>query len=246
MITVFFLSFSRFNRQTDPILEREILDVWTERISKEPWLFNGSKFRLHSFCLVSSHSASLSSSCAQLHHVPILEGDNEQHSKPYFFAGDSLHNSPQESLNEIKRCQNQKKGLEKPVDEVSEPLLTLRLGLTCYKDYLGTNWSNRASELCQLGEMEFEDPWALLAQPLGVGAVLCTCDRQVVLIRRSHRVAEAGGLLDIPGGHPEPKVKERELRVTDMIDGFYTIAALLRWCASNSVVRCVRSRSEWT
>lgn len=219
-------------------------------MSKEPWLFNGSKFRLHSFCLGSPHNASLSSSCAQLHHVPILEADGEQHSKPYskpyFFAGDSLHNSPQESLNEINRCQNQKKGLEKPVDEVSEPLLTLRLGLTCYKDYLGTNWSNRASELCQLGETEFEDPWALLAQPLGVGAVLCTCDRQVVLIRRSHRVAEAGGLLDIPGGHPEPKVKERDLGVTDMINGCYTTAALLRWCVSSLAVRCVRSRSEWT
>lgn len=216
-------------------------------MSKEPWLFNGSKFRLHSFCLVPPHGASPSSSCAQLHRVPIFDSDEEQHSKPYskpcFFAGDSSHNSPQ---NEIKRCQNQKKGSEKPADEASEPLLTLRLGLTCYKDYLGTNWSNRASELCQLGETEFEDPWALLAQPLGVGAVLCTCDHQVVLIRRSHRVAEAGGLLDIPGGHPEPKVKKRELRSTEMIDGFYTTAALLRWCASNSAVRCVRSRSEWT
>lgn len=185
-------------------------------MSKEPWLFNGSKFRLHSFCLVSPHIALLPSSCAQLDQVPILEADNEQngkpYNKPYFFAGDSLHNSPRESLDEVKRCRNQKNGSEKPGgDEVSEALLTLRLGLTCYKDYLGTNWSNRASELCQLGEMEFEDPWALLAQPLGVGAVLCTRDRQVVLIRRSHRVAEAGGLLDIPGGHPEPKVKERGL-----------------------------------
>lgn len=215
-------------------------------MSKEPWLFNGSKFRLHSFCLVSPHIASLLSSSAQLHHVPNLEADEEQHSQPYFFAGDSFDSSPHGGVNKIKRCLNQKKGLGKPVDELSEPLLTLRLGLTCYKDYLGTNWSSRASELCQLGETEFEEPWALLAQPLGVGAILCTCDRQVVLIRRSHRVAEAGGLLDIPGGHPEPKVKDRELRVTDMIDGFYTTAALLRWCASSSAAWCVRSRSEWT
>uniref|UniRef100_A0A3Q3VWV7 Uncharacterized protein n=1 Tax=Mola mola TaxID=94237 RepID=A0A3Q3VWV7_MOLML len=105
----------------------------------EPWLFNGSKFRLHSFFL-------------------------------------------------------------------SGPLLTLKLGLTCYKDYLGTNWSCRAAELCQLGEAKFGDRLALLAQPLGVGGILCTDDDRVVLIRRSMRVAEAGGLLDIPGGHPEPKV----------------------------------------
>ncbi|TNM99184.1 hypothetical protein fugu_013748 [Takifugu bimaculatus] len=204
----------RFNRQTDTLLESEILAVWTERVSKEPWLFNGSKFRLHSFCLVSPHSASLSSCCNQLPHVPILEAQDEQNSEPdswtkgeeNFSAGDSLHNSPLWSLNETNKYQNQRKRSEKPVDEESEPLLTLRLGLTCYKDYLGTNWSNRVSELCQMGETEFGDPWTFLAQPLGVGAILCTRDQQVVLIRRSHKVAEAGGLLDIPGGHPEPKV----------------------------------------
>lgn len=92
-------------------------------------------------------------------------------------------------------------------DEETASLLTLRLGLTCYKDYLGTNWSGGVSELRQHGEVQFGDPLALLAQPLGVGGVVCTDDGQVVLIRRSQRVAEAGGLLDIPGGHPEPKVK---------------------------------------
>uniref|UniRef100_A0A3Q3QNT2 Nudix hydrolase domain-containing protein n=1 Tax=Monopterus albus TaxID=43700 RepID=A0A3Q3QNT2_MONAL len=132
-------------RHTDPPLERQIEETWTERVSKEPWLFNGAKFRLHSFCLD---------------------------------QGSRLH------------CR---------------PLLTLRLGLTCYKDYLGTNWSCRVEELRQRGEAEFSDPLALLSQPLGVGAILCTDDGQVVLIRRSQRVAEAGGLLDIPGGHPEPK-----------------------------------------
>lgn len=245
MINPCFLSFFRFNRQTDPILEREISEVWTERMSKEPWLFNGSKFRLHSFCLGSPHSASLPPSC-----VPILEADDGRHGKPDVFAGDSLRNSPQQRLDEIKRCQKQKRGLETPLDEAFQPLLTLRLGLTCYKDYLGTNWSARASELRQLGQTEFEDTWALLAQPLGVGAVLCTCDHQVVLIRRSHRVAEAGGLLDIPGGHPEPKVNKKgnrgaEIWATDS-DGFYTAAALLRWCASNSAGRRARSRSRWT
>lgn len=203
-------------------------------MSKQPWLFNGSKFRLHSFFLVSPHSTLLSSSRNQLPPVPILEAQNKQDSEPdrwktgeeNSFSGDSLHNSPMGSLNETKKCPNQRKRSERLEDQESEPLLTLRLGLTCYKDYLGTNWSNRVSELCQLGETEFGDPWTFLAQPLGVGAVLCTRDHKVVLIRRSHRVAEAGGLLDIPGGHPEPKVKEHEsdLRVTDMIDGLYTTA----------------------
>ncbi|CAL8356784.1 unnamed protein product [Merluccius merluccius] len=131
-----------FNRQTDAALEGHIEEVWTERVTREPWLFNGSKFRLHSFTFASPKGP---------------------------------------------------------------PRLTLRLGLTCYKDFLGTNWSHRAKALQWRGEAEFSDPCALLAQPLGVGGVLCTLDGKVVLIRRSQRVAEAGGLLDIPGGHPEPQ-----------------------------------------
>uniref|UniRef100_A0A3Q2Z913 Nudix (nucleoside diphosphate linked moiety X)-type motif 22 n=1 Tax=Hippocampus comes TaxID=109280 RepID=A0A3Q2Z913_HIPCM len=127
----------RYNRQTDAALQRHIEEVWTARVSKEPWLFDGAKFRLHS--------------------------------------------------------------------TASAPLLTLRLGLTSYKDYLGTNWSSRAVELHKRGEAEFGSSQALLAQPLGVGAVVCTGDGQVVFIRRSQEVAEAGGKLDLPGGHPEPK-----------------------------------------
>ncbi|XP_012711498.2 uridine diphosphate glucose pyrophosphatase NUDT22 [Fundulus heteroclitus] len=162
----------RFNRQTDPLLERHINEVWTERLSKEPWLFNGAKFRLHSFDLASpERPRRFRSDCAgrqgERDCVPAINGCTAQ------TAGDSL--------------------------------LTLRLGLTCYKDYLGTNWSRQVAELRRRGQEEFGDPLALLAQPLGVGGVLCTRDGQVVFIRRSQKVAEAGGMLDIPGGHPEPK-----------------------------------------
>lgn len=166
---------SRFNRQTDPELERQIEAVWTERVSKESWLFNGSKFRLHSFYL--APPAEACTSCTK---------------------------SMGQSNTPVSQAENP--------DQEPGPLLTLRLGLTCYKDYLGTNWSCEVAELRRRGQQEFGDPVALLAQPLGVGAVLCTDDGQVVLIRRSQEVAEAGGLLDIPGGHPEPKVRTLEGR----------------------------------
>ncbi|XP_077433618.1 uridine diphosphate glucose pyrophosphatase NUDT22 isoform X2 [Vanacampus margaritifer] len=149
----------RYNRQTDAALQRHIEEVWTARVSKEPWLFDGAKFRLHSF-----HDAQLSSCTPSLQN-----GDSTNH-------------------------------------HVSAPLLTLRVGLTSYKDYLGTNWSSRAAELRRRGEAELGSSQALLAQPLGVGGVVCTGDGQVVFIRRSQEVAEAGGKLDLPGGHPEPKV----------------------------------------
>ncbi|XP_014839133.1 PREDICTED: nucleoside diphosphate-linked moiety X motif 22 isoform X1 [Poecilia mexicana] len=175
----------RFNRQTDPLLEQHINQVWTERLSKEPWLFNGAKFRLHSFCLASPENLGcFQSDCGDAAHRP---GD--------FINGCTLQTEDGEGVSQ----------------KISQPkhrpgsVLTLRLGLTCYKDYLGTNWSGEVAELRRRGQEEFGNPLALLAQPLGVGAVLCTCDGQVVFIRRSQKVAEAGGLLDIPGGHPEPK-----------------------------------------
>ncbi|XP_038620493.1 uridine diphosphate glucose pyrophosphatase NUDT22 [Tachyglossus aculeatus] len=85
------------------------------------------------------------------------------------------------------------------------PLLTLRLGLTSYRDYLGTNWAPTAADLRRQGAARWADPQAYLADPLGVGALLGTADAHLVLLRRSLTVAEAPGLLDVPGGHPEPQ-----------------------------------------
>ncbi|XP_039976096.1 uridine diphosphate glucose pyrophosphatase NUDT22 isoform X2 [Xiphias gladius] len=247
----------RFNRQTDPALERHIEEVWTERVSKEPWLFNGAKFRLHSLCLASPKYPS--SSCASPKHspcthsskAPSLDCVEDQEDKlssrqrqEEMYDTDPLHDAAQNSLDPRNRAINQTENVEAVIQQAASsleqtsstcgttellshtdknmddrdtgPLLTLRLGLTCYKDYLGTNWSCRVAELCQRGEAEFSDPLALLAQPLGVGAVLCTDDGQLVLIRRSQTVAEAGGLLDIPGGHPEPKVVCKEVSMVVM------------------------------
>ncbi|XP_029020615.1 uridine diphosphate glucose pyrophosphatase NUDT22 isoform X2 [Betta splendens] len=186
-------------RQTDPSLECQIEALWTDRVTKEPWLFNGAKFRLHSYCLASLNGPLLSSvspedpPCTDSSKVPSVDCVENQQT-------DRLHSVSQNR----SKCTNET-DLEGILPQTG-PILTLRLGITCYKDYLGTNWSSRVAELCQIGEVKFSDPLALLSQPLGVGAVLCTVDGQVVLIRRSQRVAEAGGLLDIPGGHPEPKV----------------------------------------
>uniref|UniRef100_UPI00398EBAAE uridine diphosphate glucose pyrophosphatase NUDT22 n=1 Tax=Pristiophorus japonicus TaxID=55135 RepID=UPI00398EBAAE len=83
--------------------------------------------------------------------------------------------------------------------------LTLRLGLTCYRDYLGTNWSADAPQLRRLGRAHLGDSQAYLADPLGVGAMLETADSHFVFLRRSQQVAEAAGQVDVPGGHPEPK-----------------------------------------
>ncbi|XP_015234844.1 PREDICTED: nucleoside diphosphate-linked moiety X motif 22 [Cyprinodon variegatus] len=196
----------RFNRQTDPLLEQHIGEVWTQRLTKEPWLFNGAKFRLHSFRLASPERLHCDGSDGHLceqRRDGAAEGDHVD-----INGGCLVQSADNGGFNE-KPSPAMSRGAA--VRHHPSSLLTLRLGLTCYKDYLGTNWSCKVAELRRRGQKEFGDSLALLAQPLGVGAVLCTCDGQVVFIRRSQKVAEAGGLLDIPGGHPEPKaVCERQ------------------------------------
>jgi len=46
-----------------------------------------------------------------------------------------------------------------------------------------------------------------MSDALGVGAFLESSDGQVVLLKRGEHLAEAPGLWDIPGGHPEPQVR---------------------------------------
>ncbi|KAL0973880.1 hypothetical protein UPYG_G00212350 [Umbra pygmaea] len=250
---------ARFNRQTDPELEHHIEEVWTEWLTREPWLFNGAKFRLHSFSLTSASlpcmdgAGDRAESTRGIHEATEDEGLQKESGIDESGRAEVLKHQPHEiakiiheqqhdvslksyykEVGSLRDTQTSTLGRElplsrseaetRPLGEVGgpTPVLTLRLGLTCYRDFLGTNWSQSSAELRRRGEAEFGDPLALLAQPLGVGGVLCTSDRKVVLIRRSQKVAEARGLLDIPGGHPEPKavceglggdVREDRLRV---------------------------------
>jgi len=47
-----------------------------------------------------------------------------------------------------------------------------------------------------------------MSDALGVGAFLESADGHVVLMKRGEHLAEAPGLWDIPGGHPEPEVQD--------------------------------------
>jgi len=203
--------FPSFNRQTDAALESHIEEVWTERVTREPWLFNGSKFRLHSFTLASPAGRPCTKDLQGPQSTDAGDKDVEEHR---FQKGQGCAMNSTSECTQCPRGQQEHQpvcclaDVDPDLGTLASPRLTLRLGLTCYKDFLGTNWSHLAGALRGRGEAEFSDPCALLAQPLGVGGVLCTRDGMVVLIRRSRCVAEAGGLLDIPGGHPEPQVRE--------------------------------------
>lgn len=83
--------------------------------------------------------------------------------------------------------------------------VTFNLGITSYKEFIGTNWSPSAELYRQLGVADHCDSQVYMSDALGVGAFLETADGQVVLLKRGEHLAEAPGLWDIPGGHPEPK-----------------------------------------
>lgn len=70
--------------------------------------------------------------------------------------------------------------------------LELKLGPTCYRDFVGTNVHNAAM-------VEAENPDAL-ANPLGVSITLTTRDGYLAFGRRSRRVANHAGFLHAFGG----------------------------------------------
>ncbi|XP_066575158.1 uridine diphosphate glucose pyrophosphatase NUDT22 [Amia ocellicauda] len=211
----------RYNRCKEPELESRIASLWTDRVSQQPWLFNGAKFRLHSATL-------------RMHRERGREGGGEGERRrggegqidegkkvEEVFkgwveggAGEGVSESMRQGEGEREgrreghreREQDREGGGETEEDEKEGAVLTLCLGLTCYRDFLGTNWSEGARGLRARGQAQYGDPLALLAQPLGVGGVVITGDGGVVFLRRSQRVGEAAGLIDIPGGHPEPTV----------------------------------------
>jgi hypothetical protein len=83
---------------------------------------------------------------------------------------------------------------------------TLHLGLTGYREYLGTNRLDAPllAQLIRDGEANHADAAAHLSNALGCEAVLITSDNYAVLLRRSSAVATHGGLYNGPSGHPEP------------------------------------------
>ncbi|KAM4617518.1 uridine diphosphate glucose pyrophosphatase NUDT22 isoform 2-T2 [Discoglossus pictus] len=173
-------------------LEERILLDWEERQRKQPWVFNGAKFRLHSVQPEEKNLGTKNNASGEVESVKYTNIE----------CGTGGEDRKREDVGEDK--------------EGDGGGLTLHLALTCYRDFLGTNWSGEASALQERGGREYGDTQAYLAQPLGVGAALECSDGLFVLLRRSDKVGEAPGQLDVPGGHPEPKavapdVPEEEL-----------------------------------
>jgi hypothetical protein len=82
--------------------------------------------------------------------------------------------------------------------------LTLNLGLTDYKDFIGTHLTaNIVDEIkSQLSPGDLLGDY--LARPLGCSSLLLTANNEFLLIRRSDKCAEYPLYYDVPGGYAEP------------------------------------------
>mmetsp|Transcript_15636 Transcript_15636/g.20666 ORF Transcript_15636/g.20666 Transcript_15636/m.20666 type:complete len:289 (+) Transcript_15636:1995-2861(+) len=87
---------------------------------------------------------------------------------------------------------------------VQEHSVTIRIGLTDYREYLGTNRSDSLALLKEEGKTRFDDENAFLSNAIGCEALLLTSDNYLLLLRRSYSVATHTGLYNGPSGHAEP------------------------------------------
>ena len=86
--------------------------------------------------------------------------------------------------------------------------IILEVALTNYKEYIGTNMNDTWKPLFSYGRTNYGNEHACMSDALGVSTVLVTADNYILFVRRSHEVAEAQGLIDVPGGHAEPLVSK--------------------------------------
>lgn len=114
------------------------------------------------------------------------------------------------------------------------PAVTIRLGVTSYKDYVGTNADGvpaaRLASLRADGRANHADAHAHESRALGVETILETSDGNFVVLRRSAGVATFRGVFNGPSGHPEPKD-------VGIVDAASTSSAADLTCIEPSAVR---------
>ncbi|CAF2085596.1 hypothetical protein YC2023_071233 [Brassica napus] len=83
------------------------------------------------------------------------------------------------------------------------PHVYLRLGLTDYRTFVGTNLSSQWEKFLVTSQDDCVR-CRHTSSPLGNAAVIETSDHKIIVLRRSDNVGEFPGHYVFPGGHPEP------------------------------------------
>ncbi|XP_006363353.1 nudix hydrolase 9 isoform X2 [Solanum tuberosum] len=89
-------------------------------------------------------------------------------------------------------------------DPKQQPHVSLHLGLTDYRTFVGTNLSPMWERFLVPSEDDCIQ-CQHTSSPLGNGAVVETSDRRILVLQRSNKVGEFPGYFVFPGGHPEPQ-----------------------------------------
>ncbi|CAL4903187.1 unnamed protein product [Urochloa decumbens] len=89
-------------------------------------------------------------------------------------------------------------------DSKQEYHVSLHLGLTDYRTFVGTNLNPLWEKFLVPSE---DDPVRCqhMSNPLGNGAIVETSDQKIIVLQRSHNVGEFPGYYVFPGGHSEPQ-----------------------------------------
>ncbi|XP_060170257.1 nudix hydrolase 9 isoform X2 [Lycium barbarum] len=89
-------------------------------------------------------------------------------------------------------------------DPKQQSHVSLHLGLTDYRTFVGTNLSSMWERFLVSSEDDCIQ-CQHTSSPLGNGAVVETSDRRILVLQRSNKVGEFPGYFVFPGGHPEPQ-----------------------------------------
>ncbi|CBN79318.1 conserved unknown protein [Ectocarpus siliculosus] len=167
-------------------------------LAKNPLLFNGSKFWLAGFSTEGDRKPSATATATA---NPAGGAVSDTTDSSDGGGGGGRHTPPLPPLTNAARRRSRS-----PTSSPPTRKLRLRLGLTDYRTFRGTNWSPSAARLA--ADSARDHPWleaAYLSQKLGVGAVVETKDGFLLSLCRSNGVAEGQGMMGAPGGHPEPE-----------------------------------------
>ncbi|XP_047332337.1 nudix hydrolase 9 [Impatiens glandulifera] len=82
--------------------------------------------------------------------------------------------------------------------------VTLHLGLTDYRTFVGTNLNPLWESFLVSSEDDCRQSQHT-SSPLGNGAIVETSDKKILVLQRSCNVGEFPGYFVFPGGHPEPE-----------------------------------------
>ena len=89
--------------------------------------------------------------------------------------------------------------------------VTLHVGITDYKDHVGTNLSGHVEQYLTEGEVRF----AMMSQCIGVGGWVVTTDNKVILVETAAWKGEGACRIDRPGGHAEPEESFKNLSIVE-------------------------------